>query len=313
VPGAAAVAVICLAGALQLRPIPAADLNHLVSEVTDPTSAQTCATSSQVRYCLYPGFGRQLPALEAPVGAVLARLPARPAQPLTVRQVAGLSFPDATFTHGQPGQLVTRWTARLRRAPGNASAAPASAIYLPVGTWPAAGGQLAEARFALALAAADWAVGLDGDGSPAGFAQCVPLGQAREAIAIWLAILAARPPAGDLQDGLGTGNSIYTANVGGSLIRTWASPGLGVSPPGGGPQDTAAGYLLAQAMAARPAPQVSHVVAGAWGRWLSGRTTDAQLAAALGIPSRSFSAPVLTPAGRTAGPGIAPQSPRCPT
>jgi predicted enzyme related to lactoylglutathione lyase len=27
---------------------------------------QRCTTTSQVRYCLYPGFGRQLPSLEAP-------------------------------------------------------------------------------------------------------------------------------------------------------------------------------------------------------------------------------------------------------
>src|SRR5262249_13889606 len=93
--GVAAVAGTCLAGAVQLRPIPTADLNHLVSEVADPASAQRCTAASQVRYCLYPGFGRQLPSLEAPVDGVLAHLPARPAQPLTGRQGAPLSLPHA--------------------------------------------------------------------------------------------------------------------------------------------------------------------------------------------------------------------------
>src|SRR5262249_854572 len=93
--GIVAVAVACLAGAVQPRPIPTADLNHLVSEVADPASAQRCTAASQVRYCLYPGFGRQLPSLEAPVDGVLAHLPARPAQPLTGRQGAPLSLPHA--------------------------------------------------------------------------------------------------------------------------------------------------------------------------------------------------------------------------
>jgi hypothetical protein len=79
------VSVICLAAGLQLRPIPTADLNHLVREVADPGSVQRCTTASQVRYCLYPGFGSMLPSLEAPVNAVLAHLPARPAQSLNVR------------------------------------------------------------------------------------------------------------------------------------------------------------------------------------------------------------------------------------
>ena len=85
--GIAAVAVICLAGALQLRPIPTADLNHLVTEAANPASVQRCTTASHVRYCLYPGFGRDLSSVEAPVNEVLAHLPARPGQPLMLRQV----------------------------------------------------------------------------------------------------------------------------------------------------------------------------------------------------------------------------------
>ena len=145
--GIAAVAVICFAGALQLRPIPTAAMNHLVTDVADPASVQRCTTASQVRYCLYPGFGSQLPSLEAPVHAVLARLPARPGQPLTIRQVVGLSLSEWALTHGQPSREMSRWDAQLQQAPGNAFAAPAAAIYLPVGSWPAAGGQLADANF----------------------------------------------------------------------------------------------------------------------------------------------------------------------
>ena len=65
--------------------------------------------------------------------AVLARLPARPAQPLTVRQVVPLSLPDPAVTHGHPNREVSQWITRVRRAPGNTNGAPASAVYLPVG------------------------------------------------------------------------------------------------------------------------------------------------------------------------------------
>jgi hypothetical protein len=308
--GAVAVTVICFSGVLQLRPIPTADLNHLVGEVADPASVQRCTTVGQVRYCLYPGFGSLLPSLEAPVSAVLTRLPAPPAPPLTIRQVAGLSLPDPTLTHGHPEQEVVQWIAQVRQAPGNVGAAPASEIYLPVGSLPAAGGQLADAHFDLALTAAWWAVRIppQASGSPGGqdFTPCVPAGQAREAIAIWLATLATHPPASELRAGLGNG-TLYGTVVRNAFVRTWNYPGAGeVTPPGGGPQTTAAGYLLASAMTSLPAQEVSHVLASGWARWLNWHTTDAQLAAALGV---------RMPSGYTAspppGPINGPQSPLC--
>lgn len=319
--GIVTVAAIGLAGALQVRPIPTADLSHLVREVADPAAAQRCATASQVRYCLYPGFGSLLPSLEAPVDGVLARLPgsAQPATPLTIRQVAVLSLPDSTLTHGHQDQVVSQWITMVQRAPGNASAAPASAIYVPVGSWPPAGGALADARFGLALAAADWAVRLGGPLPPAVrnarlSGPCVPVDQAREAIAIWLAILATRPPAAELADGLGTGRGFFGMFVRGTFVRTWSYPGRDyVTPPGGGAQNTAAGYLLASAMTGLPAQRVVRVLADGWGNWLNWHTTDAQLAAALGVRMPSVAGGVpLQPGGPfAAGPGDGPQSPLC--
>jgi len=309
--GILAVAVICLAGTLQLRPIPTAELNHLVREVADPASVQHCATASQVRYCLYPGFGRQLPALEAPVRGVLAHLPARPDQPLTLEQVLSPSL-DSTLTHGHPKRQVSRWQAQLQRAPG--SAATASVIYLPVGSWPAPGAGLADARFDVALAAAVWAVRIPSQatGSPSGelYLPCVPVDQAREAIAIWLAILATRPPAGELQDGLrGPGGTIGTvgAEVRNTFVPGWNYPGeyaSYVTPPGM-PGTTAAGYLLASAMTSLPEQKVAHVLKSAWATWLNWHTTDAQLAAALGIRMPSVPLPPFLRPGFKPGPGVA--------
>jgi hypothetical protein len=319
--GVIAVAAICFAGALQLRPIPAAGLDRLVSEVADPASVQSCTTAAnQVSYCLYPGFGSLLPSLEAPVSAVLAHLPAggargargaRPTTPLTVSQVVLLSAPDPNLTYGHPAREVSGWDARLERAPGNLSATPGSAIYLPVGNWPAGGGQLADAQFSLAVATAEWAVHLPGTSdtrtTTGGFLQCVPLDQAREAIAIWLAILATHPPTAELRGGLGNSAGFTGSVVRGTFVPGWNYPGTDggyVTPPGGGAVTTAAGYLLASAMTSLPEQQVSHVLAGAWSRWLNWRTTDAQLAAALGI--RMPSSPTPPP-----GPINGPQNPLC--
>lgn len=251
--GIVATAVICLAGALQLRPIPTADLNRLVSAVANPASAERCTTANQVRYCLYPGFGSLLPSLEAPVNAVLAHLPARPSHALTVAQAAWLSLPDSTITRGHSKQQVSQWETQLKRAPGNTNSSPLSPIYLSVPNWPAAGARLADAHFDLALATAEWAVRLSGTGRP-------PVNQAREAIAIWLAILATHPAAAELQTYPGS----YLSSL--------------------GPQTNGAGYLLANAMSRLPEQKVSHVLTDAWARWTNSHTTDAQLAAALGIP-----------------------------
>jgi hypothetical protein len=315
--GVAAVAVICFAGALQLRPIPTAAVNHLVSEVADPASAQRCTAAGQVRYCLYPGFGSQLAPLQAPVRDVLARLPAQPAQPLTIRQVVPLSISDWTLTHGQPGSDVSRWGTQVENAPANAGAAPKATIYLPVGSWPAGGGPLADASFDLALAAAEWAVGIppQTSGSPA-FQPCVPAGQAREAVAIWLAILATSTSAGELHGGLNTGpgGGITGADVGSTIVQTWSYPGMGrnyVMAPGGGPQNTAAGYELASAMTSLPQHQVSRVLTGAWGAWLNWRTTDAQLARALGIPMPRLRPFPSGPPGGAPGAAGGAQSPLC--
>jgi hypothetical protein len=309
--GIVAVAAICLAGALQLRPIPTADLNHLVGEVSNPASVQRCATTNQVRYCAYRGFGSVLPSLQVPVNGVLAHLPARPAQPLTVMQVLSPSLLDATFTHGHSTRQVSQWQAQMRRAPGNAAAT--SAIYLSVGSWPADSGQQADARFDVALATALWAVHFPpATGNPNGqfYLPCVPVDQAREAIAIWLAILATHPPLGELQNGLSTRGG--SAEVHNAFIPTWAYPGSNVggylTPSGAGPQTTAAGYLLAQAMTTLPEQKVAHVLRQAWGSWLNWHTTDAQLAAALGI--RMPSPPALPPPMIGPGPG-GPQNPLC--
>jgi hypothetical protein len=300
-----ALAVICLAGALQLRPIPTAQLDRLVTEMADPPAGQHCTTVSHVTYCLYPNFGSDLPSLEGPVNGVLERLPARAARPLTISQSISLSL-DATFLHGQSAGQISQWRTQLQHAPENASTA--SAIYLPVGTWPAGGGQLANARFQLALAAADWAVHLPFPANNA--ALCVPYDQAREAMAIWLAMVATRSPAGEFANGVTSpgAHQLYEP-VGHVFVHVWNYPGFGASYLDGPlPQFTAAGYELASAMTKLPQRRVIAVLDRTWGAWLDVRTTEAQLASALGIrmpavPTLPGQQPTTGSGGQAAGPG----------
>jgi hypothetical protein len=290
-----AVAVICLLGVVQLQPIPATAMSRMVAQSANPASVQHCTTSNRVSYCLDAGFAALLPSLEAPVNAVLAHVPVRPDHRLTVSQVGQLVL-DPTLTEGYPMQQVARWNRQLQRSPAITS--PAAAIYLPLGAWPSYGGRLADAHFNVALATAEWAVRIPLASTTGGI--CVPVDQAREAIAIWLAILATHPPTAELQAGLPSGNTgVEVANT---LVPTWTYPGGNYGQvdevAGVPPQNTEAGYLLARAMASLPEQKVERVLTDGWARWVNARTTAAQLAAALAIPVPSVHVPQL-PAGAT--------------
>jgi hypothetical protein len=310
---AAALAVIVVACGVQLQPIATSNLDRLVSAVAKPGLAQRCTTTSDVRYCVYPAFGSLLPALQAPVNGVLAHVPVQRGRSLTISQASGVTTDDPTLTHGHSRQQVATWNALLQRAPANLPSS--SVIYLSVGAWPASG--QADARFGLALAAADWAVGLPTNtGTAAPDAQCIPVNQAREAIAIWLAAHATYLPAVRSQ-GVGGAGAAYTlTQVDGVDVVLWMYPGeyagYFASP---GPQTTAAGYLLAKAMTRLPADRVTAVLAASWDTWTSGHTTDSQLARALGITMPALPAGLVgASGGHTAAPppGV-PLQPVCTT
>jgi hypothetical protein len=299
----AAVAAIGVSSAAQLQPIPTATLDRLFSVVANPTSGQHCVTADQVRYCLYPGFGTQLPVFRGPVSGVLGQLPARPARVLTVAQATSLELDDPPLAHGLTKQQIARWSAELLAAPPSTAAAPA--IYVTVADERAA-------DFALALGTAEWAVNLLPGASPGTSGPaCVALDQAREAIAIWLAITATHASATGLQSGqsLTYGHGALAVFVRNTQVIVWIYPGETdnyISPSG--PQTTAVGFLLAKAMTSLPEGKVESVLRAAWPTWLNWHTTDAQLAAALGIQMPKVPAPPLPP---SANPAAQQQSPVC--
>jgi hypothetical protein len=340
---AAALAAIVITGSIQMQPIPAPDIQNLVNQVAETGPAEPCTTGgqttgSQVRYCLYPAFASKKALLQSTVGDVLAHVPAQHGRTLTVTQFTGLTLDDGILTNGHPIGQVAAWDARLGSAPVNHPSA--SAVFVNLGSWPTGGSPAADARFDLALSAAEWAVALPtntgsdtgpgtgtGTGTDTGTGTgpdglptpCVPLNQAREAIAIWLAAQATVLPPSPYQntsDGI-TGNEF--AQVNGAAVATWSYPGerddYGDYLASPGAQPTAAGYLLAQAMTNLSAARVTSVLSTDWATWASPQTTDTQLAAALGIPMPAIPTGLTGPHGRllTPPPGAIPAQPECTT
>ena len=316
---AAAMAAIFVACGVQVEPIPTGELSLAVSEVAHTGPAQNCTVSGEVRYCLFPGFESKTASLEGPIDDVLAHVPAQHGRTFTVSQYSGLTADDSTLTHGQSAQQVDAWANELQNEPGNFPSS--SAIYVVLGSWPSGGQQADDARFDLALGAAEWAVGLptssgvlsSGPVSP----QCVPLNQAREAIAIWLAAQAVSLPPSPFQQTSRGFNGNQFALVNGTTILTWLYPGEVGEEDGSfaapGPQTTAAGYLLAQAMTKLPTAHITSVLGANWDSWTSPHATDAQLAAALGISMPAVPTGLPGPNGQTLAPppGAIQAQPEC--
>jgi hypothetical protein len=286
-----AAAAVCVAGAVQLRPAPAAAVNRLVSEVADPVPAEHCTAAGRVRYCLYPGFGKLLPELrQAAVRRVLALAPAPAGGVLTIAQLTSLALDDPPLFHGHTAEQLARWKAELRAAPANAGAGAATAVYVTLGPLP---------DFGLALRVAEWAVRLPVGGGNSGMG-CVPAGQAREAIAIWLAITAAHASPASLESGQplsGGPGPLSVAFVGHTPVTMWTEPAADATLSPVAPQLTGAGFLLAKAMTNLPREKVESVLRANWRAWLNWHTSGARLAAALGIPVPAATTPPGPPPG----------------
>ena len=116
---------------------------------------------------------------------------------------------------------------------------------------------------------------------------CVPVGQAREAIAIWLS--ASATPGTRAAFGAGEAE-VVRLGVASVPLRTTAGWVAGSTGPGwtagyrANLQATAAGGELAEAMLRLPRQRVEAALASNWPGWLRATATDKQLAAALGIP-----------------------------
>lgn len=335
----AALGVTCWSGWSQARPVPGPVLAALVRQATQPAQVETCQRLQAVRYCYYPAFAPLVRQWAIPVQGVLTRMPRSASTSLTIRQVDDDFFltppllSPTALTSIMPVQSTLsaklgKLDQELSTNPGMLAGSRGSPVYTDL-TWGAAiapgasGGQLGAAQLALALSTAEWATGLPTTGrwvtygsAAAGggtaLLSCVPAGQAREAITVWLAAGATTasraaftvPPPG------GSGAT--------QMGRKWiATDQLTGSGPSVGLNATAQGAALAAEMLRLPQRHVDAVLTARWRHWLRPGTTEAQLAAALGLRLPPAPAARPRPAASTTGPNGAvldqydPPSPVC--
>jgi len=325
---AACVAAAGWTGWSQTRPVPAAEVSTLVAQTVHPARFEQCETRGGVRYCFFPAFRPLVGTWAAPVSAILARLPAPPRRPLVVRQVTGnryqlLADPQFGLVNPAPDP---RAEAVLRAfddqtdgqgPPPTTKFSPSDPPVIDSSLEENPGGSLDTGG--LAVTTAYWAVGLPTTAPDITFSNssvsgtyavsCEPVGQAREAIALWLAASARPGPAfrGELTFSP-AGADAEAVQVSGRWIRANYLSGSG---PSVIPPATAEGLALALAMLRLPAAQVTAALAARWPAWLSPAATDPQLAAALGIPMPRTPAPTRLMIREARDPG-GPSSPVCP-
>jgi len=297
---AAAIAITCWSGWLEAKPVSATVLDTMAREVTQPAGFQQCQLTDGVRYCYYPAFRPLVRHWAVAVDGVLERLPHASRSVLTVRQIWDLPVfipplisPTGLTSNGwvpsKQSMAVDNFEQSLQVDP---TAIPNSSVP-PVYTdasW-RTGRNLGTAQFALAVSTAEWATGLPttgravsddhtfADGASQGgtvFLACVPIGQARQSIALWLAAGAtpatrwafAHAAAGSTQVG-----KQWVATVA-TLASPWSEPSVGLVA-------TAQGARLAAEMLRLPDRTVQKVLGTRWRYWLNPQTTTADLAAAL--------------------------------
>jgi len=294
----AALAVTCWSGWLEAKPVSAATLDTMAREVTRPADFEQCQLTDGARYCYYPAFKPLAKQWAVAVDGVLARLPRTSRPVLTVRQVWDLGFfippllspPGLTSNGWQPssqGTAVSDFQQALQADPRLIRSAGVPPVYTDA-SW-GTGNGLGAAQLQLAISTAEWATGLpttgravsddhtfaDGASQSGTVVQaCVPVGQARQSIALWLA--AGATPA--TRASFSQASAFGSTQVGKHWVATVSVHGSG---PSVGLIATAQGAALATEMLRLPARTVQTVLGARWHYWLSPHTTMADLAAAL--------------------------------
>jgi hypothetical protein len=299
---AAGLAVTCWSGWLEAKPVSATVLNTMAREVTQPADFQQCQLTDGVRYCYYPAFRPLVRQWAVPVDGVLTRLPRASWPVLTVRQVWEdnffiqplLSPTGLTSNGGAPskqGTAVDKFQQALSADPRLVRSSSVPPVYTDA-NW-GTGRSLGTAQFGLAVSTAEWATGLPTTGHDVSFNHtfadgsrqsgtdalaCVPIGQARQSIALWLA--AGATPATRWAFAHA---AVGSTQVGKQWVATVATDAEPWSEPSVGLVATAQGARLAAEMLRLPDRTVRAVLGTRWHHWLSPHTTTAELAAALGL------------------------------
>ena len=294
----ACLAVTCWSAWSQAQPVSPSVLTTMVRQVTQPAAHQSCQRKGAVRYCYYPAFAPLVRQWAIPVNGVLAVAPSTAAHVLTVRQVWDADFmvqpllPPTGLTSilSVQSPAAAKLATFQQKLSSDAALIPGSSVP-PVytdGNW-GTGASLPTAQFALAMSTAEWVTGLPTTGRSVSYDNsygsgdevlaCVPVNQARAAIALWLA--ASATPATRAAFAATLVGAPASTEVGKTWLATISESGSGSLT---GLTATIQQARLAAAMLRLPAPRVESVLGPRWVHWLRPQTTTADLAASLGLP-----------------------------
>lgn len=298
--------------ALQNQPVSTSALRGLLLAESNPSRHESCTTAAGARFCSYPAFAPWVHVWSVPVVGVLDRLPKSARRPLAVYQVSDAYLPDlvAGLSYQRGLRSEERDLSRFLGAqPVDATLVPGASdppVYVGL-TW-GRGSQLGATQLNLSLLTARWAVGLPNTGhmtrSSYGVQEvsCLPVNQARETVALWLAADATPQTRATFLAQLTQGDREHETVVpGGAVTTVWfGSTSYDAVPLSD--NYTAYAAKLAGAMLALPEARVQAILAGHWATWTSARTPVDALAAALGVSLSGFH---LTPApAQVTTPGV---------
>ncbi len=270
-PSLVVLALVVVSAVAMTRPDSSEDWARRDALLADPVAHQHCVERAGATYCHYPRYGPLVDWWAAPVEGVLARVPAP--TPVVVHQRMR-PWADLPWLEEDARQRIVEVLPSLPRSQPRP---PDDHSVTVAFTWEAGGTDDVE----LAWQVASLTVGLPVVGV-ARHAPCDAAGQARGAVALWLAGQSTPDAGRALADALDRG-AWANPNAGGRLVPSRHHLGDEVSDQGNavaiGPDDAA----VAVALLRLPAAEVAQALAPHWERLAQPSFGTDRLADLLGV------------------------------
>lgn len=281
----ACLAVVAVAGVMQVQPPSDRQVGAMVDFLTNPIAHQRCVEDGNAQYCAYPRNEHRLDDWQQRAEAVLALVPdevARRRLDVVDRVPTMTGSPDCSpqpFLEGLPAEVVDAVTpATVWPRDGD--------VHPGTSRFPCGGRQTAE--FFTAVQVGAWAVGLPP--SPHGRDErCAAHGQARAVLALWLGAAASPDGRLRLEQVLDERAHEGTPTL---TFADWDEP------PMWGVEFATVDAELAHAAAGLPVDRVRAVVTGEWDTLTDRDTPSTTFARLLGLDPRSSQSGTTTMACR---------------
>ncbi|MGH9073087.1 MAG: hypothetical protein ACRDZQ_03055 [Acidimicrobiales bacterium] len=266
---AVGLAVAVAGGVVETRPVPESTVARMAGLLAHPARHQVCRAVGGATFCAYPAFAPWVSRWATAALGVMQGVPVGAAgHHLVVRQLWPLGYGAGPWLPSDASKQIAKLANLVFFGPATFGAS----AYVST-SW-GRHGSLGQDQLSLALQVARFEVGLPNHDplpgcSSSGATSTLASGQAREAVALWLAAQATPASATALRAAVAGayGDSLPTPATPRAPYVSW----------------TTQGAELALAMLALPHARVEQVLGSRWGRWVAPTTTSAQLAAAVGV------------------------------